>query len=373
MSDLRKDPISGRWVIVAKNRAQRPDEFEQLPMRRVAIKCPFCAGNEADTPPSIATYPKTTAKKKSNAWQVRVIPNKYPALVLNGQVPSLADPRCVTEIDLDDDEPTPRGDRAIGQAAAHSANSIYESMTGVGVHELFIESPDHVSSFTDLSDRQTELTFLAYRDRLLAARENEWLACGLVFKNAGAGAGASLDHVHSHLVATPIVPSDLQQELANSLEFFRQRQVCIFCTMLEQEIASGERLVAQSPNFVAFCPFASRFPCETWIFPRHHASSYEHEPDSRLLELSHFVRDIVRRLEQVLARPAYNYVIHSAPFAPAPCDHYHWHLEIFPRVTRTAGLEWGAGCFINATPPEEAATRLRDFHPRESQHLFTAH
>jgi UDPglucose--hexose-1-phosphate uridylyltransferase len=345
MSEIRKDPISGYWVIVAKNRAQRPDEFERAPVKRVATRCPFCLGHEEDTPHAVATYPASAATGGRGEWQVRVVPNKYPALITNG------DAELVTDL------PTALGDDVNGLAYA---DNIETSLHGFGTHEVIVESPEHVASLSDLSDQHAHLAFLAYRDRSSAMKADPRHVHAMVFKNVGAAAGASLEHVHSQLIATPLVPTAVQQELANSRNFFQQRGRCIFCTLIQQQLAAGTRIVAQSPRFVAFCPFASRFPYETWVLPRQHASHFDATGDDELAELSRLVRQVVRRIEAALQRPAYNYVIHSSPFDTSAADHYHWHIEIFPRITRTAGFEWGGGCFINPTPPEEAAATLRN-------------
>jgi UDPglucose--hexose-1-phosphate uridylyltransferase len=311
-------------VIVAKNRADRPDEFARAAANKVAMRCPFCQGHEEDTPYAIATYPDGEGD-----WQVRVVPNKYPALFSVGEL-------------------------------TRQSDGLWSTLGGVGAHEVIIESPEHVSSLTDLSPQQARLAFCAYRDRLRELKQDRRLAHGLVFKNVGSAAGASLEHTHSQLVATPMVPTDLHVELSRALDYYLQHGQCLFCVLIEQELASAARIVAESPQFVAFCPFAGRFPFETWVFPRRHASRFDAASDDVLCQLCGVVQDVIGRIEAVLDRPAYNYVIHSAPFDISPFDHYHWHMEIFPRVTRTAGLEWGAGCFINATPPDEAATLLRN-------------
>ncbi len=348
MSDIRKDPISGYWVIVAKNRAQRPDEFERAPMKRVATRCPFCRGHEGETPHAIVTYPAAAASDPRIEWQVRVVPNKYPALVNTGH----------------HNPPRKQGPPSNPPRKQGHVETIGEFMEitlpGFGTHEVIVESPDHVASLSDLSDTNAHLAFLAYRDRLAAMKADPQHAHAMVFKNVGAAAGASLEHVHSQLIAAPLVPTAVQQELDNSQNFFQQHGRCIFCTLVEQQLAAGARLVAQSARFVAFCPFASRFPYETWVLPRHHASHFENSGDEELAELSQLVREVVRRIEAVLQRPAYNYVIHSSPFDTSAAVHYHWHIEIFPRITRTAGFEWGGGCYINSTPPEEAAVTLRN-------------
>ncbi len=322
---LRQDPVTGRWVIIARNRADRPDDFADSAPQRSNVRCPFCRGHEDLTPTEIAVYPE---EADVDDWQVRVIPNRYPALV--------------------DDAPESR-----------SPGGIYQSVAGIGIHEVIVETPEHVASLTDLNERQLDWTFAAYRDRMMALGADERLAYVLVFKNVGPAAGASLHHSHSQVIATPIVPIIVQEELSGSQSFFDSQGQCIYCRMIEQESADGQRLVAESDHFIAFCPFAARFPFETWILPQAHRSRFERTDAARLSECALLTREVVARIESVLDRPAYNYLIHSAPFDTGRLGHYHWHVEVFPRLTKAAGFEWGTGYYINPTPPEEAAEQLR--------------
>ena len=322
---LRQDPVTGRWVIIARNRADRPYDFASSRPTGSTVRCPFCVGNEDLTPAEIAVYP---ANADSATWQVRVIPNRYPALV-----------------DDAPESPAPGG--------------IYRSLRGVGIHEVIVESPDHVASLTELTERQLAWTFTAYRDRIAALGADGRLAYALVFKNVGPAAGASLHHSHSQLIATPIVPIIVREELSGSESFFNSHRQCIYCRMIEQESDAGHRIVAQSDHFVAFCPFAARFPFETWILPRAHRSRFERTDSRRLAECASLVQQVVARIESVLDRAAYNYLIHSAPFDTGRLGHYHWHVEVFPRLTKAAGFEWGTGYYINPVPPEDAAEHLR--------------
>jgi UDPglucose--hexose-1-phosphate uridylyltransferase len=203
-----------------------------------------------------------------------------------------------------------------------------------------------------------------YRERLLALKQDQQLIYGLIFKNVGAAAGASIEHAHSQLIATPIVPVNVVEELHGSREYFHSHGRCVFCDMLTQESQDGSRVVLESPGFLAFCPFASSFPYETWIVPRSHASHYESLSRGEAEELAHVLRTVLAKIETAIDRPAYNYIIHTAPFDTVALDHYHWHIEIIPRVTKTAGFEWGTGFYINSVPPEEAAAELRGMEVR---------
>ena len=329
MPDLRKDPIVGRWVIVAKSRAKRPHDFVSAPSIPGNKFCPFCAGNEQHTPGEILAYREPGTQPNREGWRVRAVPNKFPALEIEGDL-------------------NKRGE------------GMYDAMRGVGAHEVIIESPQHLLSTSDLPEKQVREVLWCYRDRLLDLQRDSRLLYGMIFKNVGAAAGASLEHTHSQLIVTPIVPISVQEEIGGSLAYFKYHDRCIFCDMIQQELASEKRIVLDTPGFVAFCPFASRFPFETWILPKAHASHYETIPGHSADELARVLRKLISRIEAAVDRPAYNYIIHTAPFNTRDLGHFHWHLEIIPRLTNVAGFEWGTGFYINPVPPEEAAAFLRD-------------
>ncbi|MCA9145635.1 MAG: DUF4921 family protein [Planctomycetaceae bacterium] len=315
MPELRQDPLSGRWVIVAENRAARPDQFAARSETVVDV-CPFCPGHEDLTPKASAVY----SGDSSIDWQVRVVPNKYPAVELNAS-----------------------GDR--GEAA-------------IGVHEVIIESPAHVASLTEVSATEAQLTFVAYRDRLQTLSKDKRLAYGLVFKNARADGGASLEHTHSQLIATSTIPADVQYELAKAGEHQMLHGNCAFCDLIDGEL-DGDRHVFETDSFAVFCPFSSRFPYEMWVLPKEHCESFETTTDSKLAELAELMQKLIRGLEDILDAPAYNYWIRNAPFRLSAHDDFHWRIELTPRMTRLAGFELGAGCFINPVGPEHAAAELR--------------
>lgn len=329
MPDLRKDPIVGRWVIVAKSRARRPHDFTSTPKLKSGGFCPFCEGNEVQTPGEIVAYRPQGSSPNGKGWRVRVVPNKFPALEIEGDL-------------------NKRGD------------GIYDTMRGVGAHEVIIESPEHLLSTADLPEENLREVFWVYRDRLLDLKKDKRLLYGMLFKNVGEAAGASLEHTHSQLIVTPIVPIQVSEEMTGSLEFFKFRGRCVFCDMIQQELSQEKRIVLDTPGFVAFCPFASRFPFETWILPKNHSSHYENIQKHGIEELARVMKQVMAKIETALDRPSYNYIIHTAPFDTPELGHYHWHMEIIPRLTKTAGFEWGTGFYINAVPPEDAAAFLRE-------------
>ncbi|OHB72862.1 MAG: galactose-1-phosphate uridylyltransferase [Planctomycetes bacterium RBG_13_63_9] len=329
MPDLRKDPIVGRWVIIAQSRAKRPHDFDTSQRRDRGRFCPFCEGNEEKTPAEIIAYRKPGSQPNGKGWRVRVIPNKFPALEIEGEL-------------------NKRGD------------GIYDMMRGVGAHEVIVESPRHLLSTSELSEEQLREVLWVYRDRLVDLKKDLRLVYGMIFKNVGPAAGASLEHTHSQLIVTPIVPISVWEEMTGSLEFFNYRGRCVYCDMIQQELATEKRIVLDTPGFLAFSPFAGRFPFETWILPKTHASHYENIQKNEVEELSGVLRQVIAKIEAALDQPAYNYIIHTAPFDTQELGHYHWHIEIIPSLTKTAGFEWGTGFYINPVPPEQAAAFLRE-------------
>jgi UDPglucose--hexose-1-phosphate uridylyltransferase len=329
LPELRRDPVVGRWVIIASERAKRPDEFRERQGAGAsrAVPCVFCAGNEGLTPPEIIAL--RSGPPNGPGWRARVVPNKFPALMVEGDLQK-------------------RGD------------GMYDVMNGVGAHEVIVETPRHEVSLTALSDDEVRDVLWLYKQRLLDLRNDFRLAYGLVFKNVGEQAGASLEHTHSQLIVTPIVPLRVHSEIQRCKEYFEFRDRCLLCDMILQELSSGVRLVTDTPNFIAFEPFAARFPFETHLMPKRHVSHFEMTDDGLLPELARCLRSTLARIERAVSRPPYNYLIHTSPLNARPLEHYHWHFEIIPRITRVAGFEWGTGFYINPVPPEHAAQFLRE-------------
>jgi UDPglucose--hexose-1-phosphate uridylyltransferase len=230
---------------------------------------------------------------------------------------------------------------------------------GYGVHEVIIESPGHTSSFTELTAEQAFLAFTAYRDRIAVLAQDPRLRYAILFKNCRPAGGATLDHTHSQLLGVSILPENIQWELTTSADFFARHGSCILCEMAKREMAAGERVVAQTSRFLAFCPFAGRFPYETWILPREHHSSFQLAKLAELEELSQLIQKILVALEKLIPQAPYNYWIHTSPFDTIGYDHYHWHLPLIPRITTQAGFEFSTGCFVNDVLPEDAAAALR--------------
>jgi UDPglucose--hexose-1-phosphate uridylyltransferase len=332
MPELRLDPITGRRVYVAEDRASRPTDFAEAaaggPSGLAAAhdyeaSCPFCAGNEAATP-----HETHALRDARGQWQVRVVPNKFPAMSLD----------------------------AAGEAPA----SPLTPGPALGAHEVIIESPRHLVDVVQLSVEELAAVLAVYRDRLRHWAADGRLAHGLVFKNSGWAAGASLLHVHSQLVALPAVSESVAAELEGAGRFFASHRRCVFCDLVAREIAAGERMVLRQQGVVAVAAFAGRQPFETWLLPEDHASRFEGADDAALGALAAALHEVLRRLHAEAPGVAYNLLLHTAPFDDKGAASYHWHWELVPRTSPLAGLELGAGAYINSLSPERVAARLRE-------------
>jgi UDPglucose--hexose-1-phosphate uridylyltransferase len=329
MPELRKDPVIGRWVIVTTERGTRPSEFVQARQPPGRGFCPLCEGNENKTPPEVLAIRGANTLPNTPGWLLRVLPNKFPALRLEGEL------REHTE-------------------------GIYEKITGVGTHEVIVETPSHEATLSSLSAEAMTNILIAYRDRIIDLSRDPRLHYIMVFKNHGASAGASLEHSHSQIIALPIIPKRVQEEIAGARQHHDQTGKCIFCDMISQEQAEGTRVVTENQDMLAITPFASRFPFETWILPKKHNANYIHSTEDQLSSLGSLLLSTLQRIDRVLSQPSYNYVLHTDSPGNENTHQYHWHLEIMPRLTRVAGFEWGTGFYINPAPPEEAARFLRE-------------
>ena len=327
--ELRKDPITGRWVIISTDRQKRPNDFRIEPSTVIAGDyCPFCTGHEDMTPPEVLAFRQNGQPPNSQGWDLRVVPNKFPALQVEGNL-----------------------DR--------EGEGMFDRMNGIGAHEVVIESPDHSKMLATMSEMEIERVLCAFRERVLDLKKDTRFRYVLVFKNHGASAGATLAHSHSQLIALPIVPDFVRDEIEGARRHFEQKERCVFCDIIQQEIASGRRVIHENADIVALAPYAPRFPFETWLLPKSHGSRFEEAPRQVYENLARMLKSVLQRMNRALENPSYNLVIHSAPFSDTRAEYYHWHVELMPKLTRTAGFEWGTGFYINPTSPEEAAQVLR--------------
>ena len=330
MPELRKDPVVGRWVIISTERGRRPSDFTIESVRAKSSNCVFCPGNESKTPPEILSIRAPGTLANEAGWSLRVVPNKFPALRIEGEL-----------------EPEGEG--------------LYDRMTGVGAHEVVIETPQHEASLASLSTDAVADVLLSYRERMVDLKKDPRFEYILVFKNHGAAAGASLEHPHSQLIATPIIPIMVSEELNGANQYYGMKERCVWCDIVRQERRSPrKRMIAEANGFAALAPFAPRFPFETWILPTRHRSAFEESGVDELRGLAELLGDFLRRIDRVLNGPPFNFMLHTAPLRDGALEHFHWHLEIIPKLTNVAGYEWGSGFFINPVPPEDAAAALRE-------------
>lgn len=330
MPELRKDPVLGRWIIIATERSKRPTDFVVEEFKTTGGFCPLCPGNEKTTPREVLAYGRASnLPANSPGWQLRVVPNKYPALVIEGELEK-------------------------------HGEGLYDRMNGIGAHEVVIESPRHEDRFTFLPHDQMVLVFRAFRNRIHDLGRDHRFRYVMVFKNYGRAAGASLEHSHSQLVALPILPRMVISELDGSRYYFKYKDRCVFCDIIRQEAQQDTRVVCQNDYFVTLTPFAPRSPFEMWIMPRHHSSSYADQNDQSLSALADIFSETMRRLDACIANVPYNFVLHTQPLGSQPLEYYHWHFEIVPKLTSIAGFEWGTGFYINPMPPEDTCRYLRE-------------
>jgi UDPglucose--hexose-1-phosphate uridylyltransferase len=331
MPELRKDAVTGRWVIISTERRKRPSDFR---LERPAVIreefCPFCTGREQMTPPEVLAFRHNGSGPNGPGWDLRVVPNKFPALQVEGSL-----------------------DR--------QGEGLFDRMNGIGAHEVIIESPDHGKTLASMSEAEIERVLWAFRERIADLKRDIRFRYILVFKNHGAAAGATLEHSHSQLIALPIVPDFVREEIDGAKQHFAAKERCVFCDIIRQEVTAGKRIIHENADIVAIAPYAPRFPFETWLLPRTHYARFEDTPRQVFESLARMLKTVLMRMNKALESPDYNLIIHNSPFSETQAnDYYHWHLELMPKLTRTAGFEWGTGFYINPTSPEEAAQVLRN-------------
>ncbi|HEX4138770.1 MAG TPA: DUF4931 domain-containing protein [Candidatus Methylacidiphilales bacterium] len=332
--EFRRDPLHNIWVVFSPERQRRPQDYAAATLHPTTLD-PFAEGHERLTPPEVYALRKEKTKPNEPGWRVRVVPNRYPALRIEGQL-----------------DARPEG--------------LYDRVSGIGAHEVIIETPDVKTALEDLTISGMAEVFATYRERILDLDKDSRFQHIYIFKNFGPSAGASLAHAHSQLIALPIVPPLVEAKLIRAREHFAAKQRSIFADILHTERTDDARMVAENDGFALFCPYASRFPFELAVYPRRHHSDFVSCASNELYDLAEIVRFALQRLNAVLEKPGYNLLLHTAPlkrplnerFASAKHD-YCWHLEIVPRFQSLAGFEIGLGAYINTVYPEDAARFLR--------------
>lgn len=330
----------GYWTIISTERGRRPAEYRSRETPQETAACPFCEGHESETTPEIFAVRRAGTAADKPGWQVRTILSKVP--VLSPMKPKVD---CY-------------------------GMGLYDVMDGVGQHELIIESPRHQHDLDDLELSEIEKVARVYVSRFRELERDERFEYGLLFKNHGHVSGALRDIVHhsrSQLISMPITPKRIKEELHSCKIHFEKHERCVFCDILREEGREGSRIVAQNDAFFCFCPFASRSPFEMWILPKKHGSDFGRMPEQDLVHFAEILKESLKKLRILLEDPPFNSILHTAPFRHSSNDsrwqglesYYHWYLQISPRLTRSAGFEWGTGIHINPTPPEDAAYLLR--------------
>ena len=329
MPELRKDPVTGLWVIVGTERPCLADDLRVEPPPADDGPCPLCAGHEHESPPEVLAYrPGGDGAANGPGWRVRVVPNKFAALRVEG--------------DLE-----------------RRGHGLYDLMNGVGAHELVVESPRHDDDLARLSLAAVEDVLHAFQERMSDLRRDARFRAVVAFKGTPAAARSRVGHPHCELLATPTIPPDLQRELMHARSYFEYRERCLFCDILSQELDEGVRIVVDSEHTVALAPFASQAPFAVWLLPRRHLPGYEQIHLAERRDLARVLRTVLQRLRATLARTPIAFALHSAPFGAGDVSHFHWHLEIVPRTTAPDHTADGSGFPVNPLPPEDAAQMLR--------------
>jgi UDPglucose--hexose-1-phosphate uridylyltransferase len=330
MPELRKDPITGRWIIISTERRKRPGDFRLEPVSQSrGAFCPFCPGNESHTPREILAY-RHGGGPNGPGWDLRVIPNSQPALQVEGSLDR-------------------RGE------------GLFDKMHGIGAHEVFVETPEHGLTLATMPVTAIERVLWAFRERVLDLRNDTRFRSILIIKNHGLAAGAALEHSHSQLIALPVVPRTVRDEVEGSRQHYEHKERCIYCDIIRQEQDDRVRVISENADIIALSPYAPRFPFETWLLPKRHASAYEDAARHEYESLARMLKETMQRMNRTLLSPPFNLIVHSAPFGQDGLGPvYHWHVEIIPKLTKVAGFEWGSGFYMNPTAPEEAAQVLRD-------------
>lgn len=334
MPEIRKDIVSGSWVIIATERAKRPETFTLERTEKIIEKtdnCPFCYGREHMTPPEVLAIRNNTSAPDEPGWDVRVIPNKFPAL-------------------------------SFSEDKQGEKQGLFEFIGGKGVHEVIVETPDHDISPGKLPVEHVKKIVDSYYHRFLELEKDQDIKYIQIFRNHGKEAGASIEHPHSQLMALPILPPSIILEMEEARKYYFQEKRCVYCNIIEEELERKDRIITENQDFIAFIPYAARLPFETWIVPKRHQSSFSEITMGERQSLADILQEVLSRLWEYLNDPPYNYYLHTSPTGYKQIPDYHWHFEVVPKLTTAAGFELGAGMFINISNPEASAEFMRKGH-----------
>jgi len=331
VTELRQDPTTNEWVIIARERAKRPYDFAKDREVRTTPDhvedCPFCPGNERLTPPEVAVYHQESDRAH---WIIRIVPNMFPALT----------PHTTTKEKFVD--------------------SRFKAKGGFGFHEVIIETPRHNQTLPGMDASHAAMLMQAYRDRYEVLSREAHVKMILIFKNHGVTAGTSLDHPHSQIIASPVVSAHAKRKSEVAGRYCEKTSRCLYCDINRWEIESESRLVSENDQFVIFHPFASHYPFETWISPKKHQASFGNIDLTEISELGKVLQENIRKMNSLLAEPDYNCVFHTAPIEEENAKYLHWYVQIVPRIWTAAGFEMGSGIYINTAVPEDTAKFMRE-------------
>lgn len=332
MSELRLNRATKEWIIVAAERAKRPHQFLVKSVKEKLSSyeptCPFCPGNEKKTPPAIYALRDKDTFPDRPGWRIRVVTNKFPAL-----------------------DPERRMRRITGK--------FFRTTSGLGKHEVIIETPQHNKSLATMSLKQVEEICFVYLKRYLALEKDRRFKLIIIFRNHGMTAGTSLRHPHSQVIALPLVPASIRHLLEEAMRYYDDHGSCVFCDMMSEELQAKKRIILKNERFVVFHPFASRTPFETWIVPKRHNASFGNISQDELKSMATVLKYVLKKLHDKLSDPDYNLIIRTAPIKDAQEDYYHWYIQILPRLTTPAGFELGSGVYINTSLPEDTAKFIK--------------
>ena len=329
MPEIRQNIVTRDWVIIATERAKRPEDFVKREQAKKDIPafrkdCPFCPGNEDKTPDEIFRI------GSGEQWQIRVIPNKFAALSREGKL-----------------ERKIEGTKRV--------------ISGIGIHEVVVETPQHNLTTALLEKDQIKNIFKTYKERYNTIyQKDERIKLVTIFKNHGEGAGTSLEHPHSQIIGTPVTPTHIRYRDEEALRYFDDTGECVFCKVLKDELNDGARIILETKYFISFIPYAALSPFHTWVFPKNHSSCFGTTPDEKMDDLAEIMKGTLGKIYYGLDNPDYNYVIRSNSEDGTNLEHFHWYISIVPRISKMAGFELGSGMFINASLPEESAKFLRN-------------
>jgi UDPglucose--hexose-1-phosphate uridylyltransferase len=326
MAELRREPITRMWVVITTDNPKGPSDYLSFkpPYQRLEEKevCPFCPGNEEMTPKETFSL-----SRDGGGWSIRVVPNKFPFFHIEG-----------------DFDRRPEG--------------MYDVMEAIGAHEIVVEAPEHHQNLATMEPNQIEKILIAYRERLIDLEKDRRFQQFLILKNYP---GVFNRHPHSHLMAGPVIPRRIDEEIWGTLDYYQRKERCIFCDLIKEEMSVKKRVILETVHFLVFSPFASRFPFETWIIPKRHCPDFHHITEEEIRDLSVGIQSLFRCFYKLLSDPPYSLALHTSPVQSRfHRPEYHWHIETRLRIGLREGFEWGTGFFVNPTPPEDAAAFLRE-------------